>query len=81
MVLEFASVKVRDQPGWISFSLDGRHAFPSTGEIIDTRTRKIIATLTDEMKRMVQSEKVVEVVFAGGKPVRTGDQFGIGGRR
>ncbi|HMC78022.1 MAG TPA: hypothetical protein VKH34_12840 [Vicinamibacterales bacterium] len=78
---QVASLKVRDQPGWISFSLDGRHAFPSTGEIIDTRTRKIVATLTDEMKRMVQSEKVVEVVFAGGKPVRTGDQFGIGGRR
>ena len=78
---QVASIKVRDQPGWITFSLDGRHAFPSTGEIIDTRTRTIVATLTDEMKRMVQSEKVVEVVFANGKPVRTGDQFGIGRKR
>ena len=78
---QVASLKVRDQPGWITFSLDGTHAFPSTGEVFETHTRRIVATLTDEMKRTVQSEKVVEVVFADGKVVRTGDQFGIGRRR
>ena len=78
---QIASIKLRDQPGWITFSLDGRHAFPSTGEIIDTKTRKVVATLTDETGRAVQSEKVVEIVFAGGKPVKNGDQFGIGQRR
>jgi DNA-binding beta-propeller fold protein YncE len=78
---QVTSVKLRDQPGWITFSLDGRHAYPSTGEVIDTGTRKIVAALTDEMGRSVQSEKVVEVVFDGGKIVRTGDQFGIGRRR
>lgn len=77
---QVASLPVRDQPGWITFSMDGRHAYPSTGEIIDTATRRIVATLTDETGRAVQSEKVVEVVFAGGHPVRTGDQFGIGRR-
>src|SRR5437870_12100733 len=25
-----ASVKLREEPGWITFSLDGRHAWPST---------------------------------------------------
>lgn len=45
-----------------------------------TKTRKIVATLTDEVGRAVQSEKMVEVVFSGGKAVRTGDQFGIGRR-
>ena len=76
-----SSVMLRDQPGWITFSLDGRHAFPSTGEIVDTRSRMIVARLTDEAGRAVQSEKVVEVVFADGKAVRAGDQFGIGRRR
>jgi hypothetical protein len=75
---QVASLPVRDQPGWITFSMDGRHAYPSTGEIIDTSTRRIVATLTDETGRAVQSEKLVEVAFAGGRPVRTGDQFGIG---
>lgn len=75
---QVATIPLRDQPGWITFSMDGRHAYPSTGEIIDTRTRKVIATLTDETGRPVQSEKLVEIVFAEGTPVRAGDQFGIG---
>ena len=78
---QVATVKLRDQPGWITFSLDGRLAWPSTGEVIDTKTRKIVATLTDETGRAVQSEKVVEVVFKDGKVTRTGDQFGIGRRQ
>jgi DNA-binding beta-propeller fold protein YncE len=76
-----ASIALRDQPGWITFSMDGRYAYPSTGEVIDTKTKKIVATLTDEDGRAVQSEKVVEVVFDGGKPSQTGDQFGIGRQR
>jgi DNA-binding beta-propeller fold protein YncE len=75
---QIATIKLRDQPGWITFSIDGSLAFPSTGEVIDTGSRKIIATLTDENGRSVQSEKVLEVVFADGKVARTGDQFGIG---
>jgi DNA-binding beta-propeller fold protein YncE len=75
-----ATLGVRDQPGWITFSLDGRYAYPSTGEIIDTKSREILTILQDEQGKTVQSEKVVEVVFENGKPVRTGDQFGIGRR-
>jgi DNA-binding beta-propeller fold protein YncE len=75
---QMASLAVRDQPGWVTFSMDGRYAYPSTGEVFDTKTKKIIAALTDEEKRMVQSEKVVEIVFDDKKPLRSGDQFGIG---
>src|SRR5215472_720864 len=75
------TIKVRDQPGWITWSLDGKHVWPSTGEIIDAKTKAIVATLTDEAHRMVQSEKVVEVVFDGDKVVRTGDQFAMGQKR
>lgn len=75
---QVTSIALRDQPGWITFSLDGKLAYPSTGEIIDTATRKIIATLTDETGAAVHSEKVVEIHFQNGVPVRTGDQFGLG---
>jgi DNA-binding beta-propeller fold protein YncE len=78
---QVASIKLRDQPGWVTFSMDGRYAYPSTGEVIDTKTRKIVVALTDEEKRVVQSEKVVEVVMSDGKVVRTGDQFGVGRKR
>src|SRR4029077_17649338 len=37
---QVAEIKLRDQPGWITFSIDGRYAYPSTGEVIDTRSRK-----------------------------------------
>jgi hypothetical protein len=51
--------------------------------VIETRTRQIVARLKDETGRDVQSEKLVEVDFRDGRPVRAGDQFGIGraGRR
>jgi len=75
---QIASVPLRDQPGWITFSMDGRYAYPSTGEVIDTKTRTVVVALSDEEGRQVGSEKVVEVVFSGGRPARTGDQFGIG---
>ena len=75
---QVASIEVRDQPGWITFSLDGQFAYPSTGDIIDTRTRKIVATLSDEHGEPVQSEKMIEIHFKSGEPVRVGDQFGLG---
>ncbi|PYT30970.1 MAG: hypothetical protein DMG57_06605 [Acidobacteria bacterium] len=76
-----ATIHVRDFPGWISFSIDGRQAYSSTGEIIDTGSRKIVATLADETGRQVQSEKQLEIVFDDGKVVRAGNQFGIGMKR
>lgn len=79
---QVASIKLRDQPGWVTFSLDGKYAYPSTGEVIDTKTRKIVVALSDEMNRVVQSEKVVEIVKdASGRVVKTGDQFGIGRKK
>ena len=78
---QVASIAVRDQPGWVSFSIDGRHAYPSTGEVIDAASRRVMAVLEDEKGRAVQSEKLLEIVFADGRPVQAGDQFGVGRRR
>jgi len=77
---QVASLKMRDCVGWVSFSMDGRVAYSSTGEIIDVATRKVIATLRDESERDVQSEKMLDLVVADGKVVRAGNQFGVGAR-
>ncbi|MFN0123445.1 MAG: YncE family protein [Blastocatellia bacterium] len=77
---QVASIEVNDQPGWVTFSIDGRHAWPATGEVIDVKTRKVVTHLRDERGQAVQSEKMLEIDFAGDKPVRTGNQFGIGGK-
>jgi DNA-binding beta-propeller fold protein YncE len=75
------SIAVRDQPGWVTFTLDGRFAIPATGEVIDVKSKRIVAALSDENGHPVQSEKLLEIAFSDGKPVRTGDQFGLGRRR
>jgi DNA-binding beta-propeller fold protein YncE len=74
------SIKLRDQPGWITFSSDGKLAYPSTGEVIDVKSKKIVAALKDEQGREVHSEKMVEIIFKGGVPIHAGDQFGRGGQ-
>lgn len=75
---QVASIAVREQPGWVTFSLDGKVALPSTGEVIDVGTKKIVHALKDEKGREVHSEKMVEIHFKGGVPVKAGDQFGVG---
>jgi hypothetical protein len=75
---QVASIQVREQPGWITFSLDGKWAYPSTGDIIDVATRKIVTGLTDENGGEVHSEKMVEIHLRGKDPVRVGNQFGVG---
>ena len=55
-----------------------QYAYPSTGDVIETASRKIVAELKDEHGADVQSEKLLEIDFAGGRPVRAGDQFGLG---
>lgn len=66
--------------GWITFSLDGRVAWCHTPDVIDTRTRTIVATLKDENGQPVSGSKFIEVHFRNGKVVGMGDQFGLGRR-
>lgn len=75
---QLTSIPLQDMPGWINFSLDGKYAYPSSGEVLEVKTRKIITTLQDENYNNVSSEKMVEVHFSGNKLVAAGDQFGIG---
>ncbi len=75
---QLTTIPVQDMPGWITFSIDGKYVYPSSGEVIDVKTRKILTTLQDEFYNNVASEKMVEIDFAGNKAVKANDQFGIG---
>jgi len=74
---KLGDIRLRDQPGWITFSIDGKLAYPSTGDVIDVKTRKIIAELTDEKGTAVQSEKLLEIDMDGTKAFKAGNQFGL----
>lgn len=76
---QLTTIPLQDMPGWILFSIDGHYAYPSSGEVIDVKTRTILTTLKDEFNNSVGSEKMVEIQFDGKKPMRAGNQFGIGG--
>ena len=75
---QLTTIPVQDMPGWISFSIDGKYVYPSSGEVIDVKTRRIITTLQDEFHNNVASEKMVEIDFTDNRPVKAADQFGIG---
>jgi DNA-binding beta-propeller fold protein YncE len=72
------TIQLKEFPGWISFSMDGRYAYISTGDIYDGATKKLVATLKDEKGHLVQSEKLLDLDIANGHVTRAGDQFGIG---
>ena len=72
------SIKTRDVPAWITFGVDGKFVYLSSGDVINAATKEIVGGLRDEVGRKVDSEKQVEVVFANGKPARTVDPFGVG---
>ena len=61
----FAGPGEQPHPGWISFSLDGRYAYPDGGAVIDARTKQVVA-------RIPTSEKLIEIDFQDGKPVKAG---------
>jgi DNA-binding beta-propeller fold protein YncE len=75
---QLTTIPLQDMPGWVLFSLDGKYAYPSSGEVIDVKTRRVLLTLKDEFNNSVGSEKMVEVDFKDGKAIKAGDQFGMG---
>jgi len=75
---QLTTIPLQDMPGWISFSIDGNYVYPSSGEVIDVKTRKILTKLQDEFHNNVASEKMVEIDFKDNKAVKAGDQFGMG---
>lgn len=61
----FARPQDRPTPGWISFSLDGEFAYPADGPVINTRSKQVVT-------RIPLTEKLIEIDFLDGKPVRAG---------
>jgi YVTN family beta-propeller protein len=53
------------KPGWVSFSLDGKYAYPDGGVVYDAYTKKVAA-------RIPTSEKMIEIQFKDGKPIKAG---------
>jgi DNA-binding beta-propeller fold protein YncE len=75
------TLTLRDEVTWFTCSIDGTLIYPASGEVVDVKSKKILGALTDEQGRAVETEKLLEVDFAGDRPVKAGDQFCFGEKR
>jgi WD40 repeat protein len=61
--------------GWLQRSVDGRLLYVGdSGEVIETVTRKVIATLPT----LLNTKKSLEVDWSGGVPIATSNRTGVG---
>lgn len=63
----FKKRKDQAKPAWISFSIDGRYAYPSCDVVVDAQKRTIAAEIDS-------SEKLLEIDFDNGRAVRAGQR-------
>jgi hypothetical protein len=63
---------------WITMGIGGQYAYLSSGDVVDVKTKKIVAEMKDEYGKQMHSEKLLEISFSNGKLVRTVSQFAEG---
>jgi DNA-binding beta-propeller fold protein YncE len=66
-----ATIRLGRAPQWITFSLDGRFAYSSTGDVFDAATRKRVASIA-------ASARLLEVDVQGSDVVRVASRHGLG---
>jgi DNA-binding beta-propeller fold protein YncE len=62
-------------PFWLTFGLDEKYAYASSGDIIDIKTHKIVGAMKDEYGRPLYSEKLLDISFDNGHAQRVSNQF------
>ncbi len=72
------SIKMSAGPFWIMPSIDGTRVYVSSSDVVDVKSRKVIAQLKDEYGRPLYSEKLLDMIFTNGKLTQVANQFGNG---
>jgi len=73
---EIATIDTPDGVFWMTFGLDGKLVYASSGDIIDVATRKIVGTTKSEYGTRMFSEKELDMTFLDGHLQRVSNQFG-----
>jgi hypothetical protein len=58
--------------------IGGKYALLSSGDVVDVKSKKLVAQMKDEYGKPMHSEKFLEMAFSNGRLVRTVSQFGEG---
>jgi hypothetical protein len=56
---------------WVAFDIDGEYCYPSDGSVVDAEAKALVPGA-----HISPSEKLVEIDFEDGKPVRVSGQNG-----
>jgi DNA-binding beta-propeller fold protein YncE len=75
---EIGSIDTPAGTYWLTFGLDGKYAYASSGDIIDVKTHKIVGQMKDEYGRTMYSEKLLDITFDNGHAQRVSNQFANG---
>jgi DNA-binding beta-propeller fold protein YncE len=73
---EIATIDTPDGVYWMTFGLDGKLVYASSGDIIDAKTRKIVGETKSEFGTRMFSEKELDMEFKDGHLQRVSNQFG-----
>ena len=68
---QIADIPLGNSPKWINFTRDGRYAHISTGEIVDRRSRRVVALVEP-------SRQYVQIDWERNQPVRAYSRYGLG---
>jgi DNA-binding beta-propeller fold protein YncE len=72
---EIDTIDLTGGPFWMTFGLDAKLAYVSSGDIIDIATHKIVGQMKDEYGRLITSEKLLDMTFDNGHVQRVSNQF------
>lgn len=72
------SIKTEHGAYWLTVGIDGTLMYASSGDIIDIKSRKVIAKMRDEYGRQMYSEKLLDMIFEHGRLAQVANQFGNG---
>jgi DNA-binding beta-propeller fold protein YncE len=75
---QIESIRTNGGAYWMTPSVDGKLVYASSGDVIDTATRKIVAQMKDEYGRTMHSEKLLDTVFTQGRLTQVSNQFANG---
>ncbi len=73
---EIDTIDTPDGVYWMTFGLDGKQVYASSGDIIDVRTHKVVGTMRSEAGTKMFSEKLLDMTFLDGHLQRVSNQFG-----
>jgi len=72
---EIDTIDMSAGPFWMTFGLDAKVAYVSSGDIVDIATHKIVGQMKDEYGRVITSEKLLDMTFDNGHVQRVSNQF------